>query len=285
MVNLWRVSMNNLLAAVAANNRFLGHTNPIMTAAIADGGSVQDREYIQRAARGIVDAGHLDNLKLWVCAGLPKLRNSGGVDYVPKLYDISGNGNNGIQTTEAYQPYITANSLYFDGTDDVLVVPYDADMDLQTLTLMFWVKRFDTTLATNDTFLGRGAATTPTDVPFRFKWNATPAIEFNFVNNGSSYISTDKGGIATTANVWFHYAGVFEKSGSNTIITLYRNGSDVDTDTAAALVPTRTTDLYIGAENNRRWIGCEENDIRLYNAALTEAEILAIYNQTSYRYA
>lgn len=248
-----------------------------MTAAIVDGGSVQDREYIQRCARQTVDQGLWGNLKLWIDPALPKLRNSGGVDYVPKLYDLSGNGNNGVQTTEAYQPVWGATGLTFDGSDDYI------ESSLQTienLTISLWIKYNDPTYFPYFLFWGNTWLTSniylaivPTNLGYtriRF-WNFTGAQDGAI---GTSDTADDNWHLHTFSvsgkNSSVYVDGEWEADG--TITNNYINGG-----VRKIFLATRAT--------NTVFVDGSLNDIRIYSPALTATEIAAIYNQTSYRYA
>jgi hypothetical protein len=284
------------MLGVIANQRFLGHTNPIMTAAVADGGSILDREYVQRVYRGVHDAGHADNLKLWVCAGLPKLRNSGGVDYVPELYDLSGNGNNGVQATEANQPRISSSSLVFARTTDttgesLAISSNPASLQItDNLTAMCW---FNAT-SIND----YGILSKYTNTLNQRSWaililggyltiNLSSDGTFN-TGSRKQYRSTN----TVTAGEDYHVAFTF----ANNVLKLYINGSEDTTvtktydDSMSTIYNTSAPVRLSGYEasstqNTRHFIGSID-DSRVYGTtALTATEIAAIYNQTSYRYA
>lgn len=277
--------MNTLLQAVAANQRFLGKTNPIMTAAVADGGSIQDREYIQRAARGIADAGLWGNLKLWIDPGLAKLRNSGGTDYIPKIYDFSDNANNGVQTTEGSQPYLTSGKLTFDGSADFLSCGNGASLNFGTgtFTVQLWLYKNLSSSSTLYRALSKGANSDVTS-------QAGFAIVMNdetcgfLVNPTGTRVSTYTGNVLSTTT-WYLITGVCERG---SLQRIFYNTTAGNTATApVGDVSNATLDLHIGKNSSSSagyWPG-RLADIRIYNTALTGDQITAIYNQTSYRYA
>lgn len=270
---------------ILSNNRFLGHTNPIMTAAVTDGGSVLDREYIQLCARQMVDMGLWGNLKLWVDPGLCKQSST----LVSKSYDISGNGNDATQSVGTNQPTYNTISIAFDGVDNYIQVAYDADINLQTLSLCLYVKRIDDNVSSLTSIVAREVATSPTEVPYRFYYSlesSAPALRFEFYTGGASRRIYETGGLLSTKNQWYHYVCTAEVSGSDTLLKMYRDASLVASGTITGyLPPQRNVPLFIGAENNRRFSGSEIGDLRLFNTVLTGTQITAIYNQTSYRYA
>lgn len=272
---------------ILSNNRFLGKTNPTMAAAAADGGSVLDREYIQRAARGIVDAGHWSNLKYWGVAGLAKLRNSGGVDYVPKLYDLSGEGNDGVQTTEGSQPVWGATGLDFDGSDDFLDCGNDSSLRIRNnLTVCFWIKN-DTGNFTKFA-LGRfNSSTTKRAWLVLYGGTTTNTLRVNvYANDAGTTLKSYSTTNAMNDGNWHFVSFTF----ADNVLKYYVDGSELTggdltklTDNTVDLLTDSDVSLYF-ANPTANFAG-NINDLRIYNTALTATEIAAIYNQTSYRYA
>jgi hypothetical protein len=273
---------------ILANNRFLGKTNPTMAAAVADGGSVLDREYIQRCARQIVDQGQWDNLKLWIDPGLAKLRNSGGIDYVPKAYDLSGNDNDGIQATESNQPVWGATGMTFDGSNDWVDCGNDNSLRANSnITVMMWLR---TSATNNSDFIARSDTTLSkrcwtiyhSTQKLRVQVNATGGTSAadriihehdNAINDGE----------------WHHVCFSFSANTLNLYIdTNNTNNTVIDNGTVSSIYDS-DVNLTIGARLANslpsQFSDADINDIRIYNTALTATEIAAIYNQTSYRYA
>jgi hypothetical protein len=267
------------LTGIIANQRFTGHTNPIMTAAVGDGGSILDREYVQRAYKGVHDAGHADNLKFWGCAGLAKLRNSGGVDYVSKGYDLSGNGYHYTQATEANQPVLTLPAFVLDGTD---VFAQGSTIPITDFTILAWIKTSNSAavmriLSHQDTNTGQ-----PNGVYYlRINAGKVQSAVRPTGGSASAIITT-----TTVSDDAWHLVAV-TRSGATMVINI-----DGDEDISEGSKVTGIIDsgklalgaLYYAATPSEFFIG-SKNDIRLYNTALTATEIAAIYNQTSYRYA
>lgn len=285
--------MNTLLQAVAANQRFLGKTNPTMTAAVADSGSILDREYIQRAARGIVDAGHWSNLKLWVDPGLAKLRNSGGVDYVPKLYDFSGNGNNPAQTDESLQPYLTSGFLDFNA--DYLITPDSNSLTFgngttdSAFSISFWID-----MQQNKAKAIMAKASAAAVGEYYFNVGSNNVLTFRLVDNSASSYHT----ISTATNYfpagWHFFVMTYSGNGATTGVKFYKDNSEdtsLTKSTTGTYTATENTNepLYIGSRGTTtattNFFEGKLNDIRVYNIELTSAQMTAIYNQTSYRYA
>lgn len=271
------------------NNRFLNHTNPIMAAAAADGGSVLDREYIQRCARQMVDMGLWDNLKLWIDPGLAKLRNSGGIVYVPKAYDLSGNDNDGIQATESNQPVLESIDFATDGVVDYLDCGNDASLNFGTgsFSICFWVLRNNNENTINNLRIMSKAAYDNTSGQSGYAfWGSINAISFG-VNPGGTRTIVSTGAIMTRGN-WYMIVGICDRAGN---MEIYLNG-DMKSSAAAPAgsVSNATYGLHIAVSNPPGagpsylcWDG-KISDLRVYNSILTSTEIAAIYNLTKGRY-
>jgi hypothetical protein len=288
-----------------ANNRFLWHTNPIMSAAITDGGSVLDREYIQRAARGIVDAGHLDDLAYIILAGLANTRTSGTDVYVSEVYDLSGNTHNATQPDDDYQPKVVDGFFRGDYITPWLgtCLRHDDHMPLvgqNSFTIMCWVKIDDVTVPENIygywlmNERGEIGTTIGRPVNYSLSFNKSSGQFYFFIMEVST--STIIPVYSTTSpldDTWYHVAATCNDATNE--IKIYVNGSlegtsDFSTITrdkngeksalmGAAWSADLITDFYAGFA----LVGYA-NDFRGYTKVLTETEIAKIYNETSYRY-
>lgn len=280
--------MNTLLQAVAANQRFLGKTNPTMTAAVADGGTINDRVYIQAAARQIVDMGHWSNLMFWGDSGLVKLRNSGGVDYVSKVYDITANGNNAAQTAEANQPFITSSVIEFDGSADYLTVTHNTNLNPGTGDFSGMAYVYVDTL--KETFIFNKRVNGIGDTNgwfFRLNTTGTPAYLYSNIlidTSSETLIQTNTNNGDLSLSAYYMVSFSIDRDGN---MYLYVNGvvkNSVDI-TAKTSAISSTENLLIGNDNRGTYYyDGRLADLRLYNRYITEAEWLKIFNATKSRY-
>lgn len=101
------------------------------------------------------------------------------------------------------------------------------------------------------------------------------------------YGATEK--VLFPTSKWFHIAYTYNSADG--IRALYLNGTKVLQDTityndapmGAITIPTTATDFYIGKNPNtvQTWLGNylgDMDDFRIYNVALTEAQVGALYN-------
>jgi len=88
-----------------------------------------------------------------------------------------------------------------------------------------------------------------------------------------------------TLNTWYHDVGVY--SGGNSV-TIYRNGSFVDSTSGTAQGNLSTqgtrTNFLIANRDNLTSLPCKVGLVRVYNKALTAAEVLRNYNATKNRF-
>jgi len=89
-----------------------------------------------------------------------------------------------------------------------------------------------------------------------------------------------------TLNTWYHDVGVY--SGGNSI-TIYRNGSSVSSTSGTAQGNLSTqgtrTNFLIANRDNINSLPCKVGLVRVYNKALTAAEVLSNYNATKGRFS
>jgi len=194
--------------------------------------------------------------------------------------DSSGYGNNGtvVNPTGGLG---TGGSVWFKDPERGMVISFNGTdgtgacvttgvtIPMMTLendfTWVFWAKQHASQATNNDTILGNryGGTATPQFIKF------TPT-RFENYNNDGSYVN----GINYTsipADVWIHHAVV--KDGAS--LTYYRNGVVTLTNTMTLTVDPNP--FYMGADGysgvQEAWQGYL-SDVRLYERALTEGEVL-----------
>ena len=197
----------------------------------------------------------------------------------PIIVDQSGNGHNGtLYGTPSWVPgYNGLYALQVNGTTDYALADDSDGLDLTTgLTLAAWIRpgKYATQdlikKATNGGVNGfeLSVATTKTDDSSRKVF-----FRINQAATGDTYRIN-----ATTVypidGTWMHVAATFD--GAN--MRLYINGTEESILSAPGLViETNTLPLGIGAQSDgtRRFQGAVD-DARVYNRALSAAEILAL---------
>lgn len=204
---------------------------------------------------------------------------SGLVAYYPfngSADDEAGN-NDGIVNgaTLSVDRYGNSGKAYnFDG-NDYIEIPNATSLNLNYTTLSFWVN-----------------AKSSTEV---VSYLITKGWDFEqnygiYVNNGNKGIEMQGrvGGNwlgaysppnTLTLNQWNHVTGVFDGNK----FTIYINGLKSTENAATGLLTVNNQNLFLGRNStinsgSAYWLNGSLDDVRIYNRALSEAEIQAIYN-------
>ena len=192
------------------------------------------------------------------------------------LTDASGNGNNGTvgAGSAAYAAGVYGQAWNANGANTVRV-SHNASLDLQNLTISLWAKRTGS-INNNDQVIGRLVSLSPVNVPYRLLFGPDLQLLWGFFD-GAQQVVTDSGGISSVTDVWFFYALTFYVSGGSTTISIYRDAELIGSNTVLATPPIRTSDLFIGGEDNRRFFAGQIDNTMIYNRALSPSEIKTLY--------
>ena len=187
--------------------------------------------------------------------------------------------NNAIGNLRNGTTYITSNggAFDFDGSDDFIEFSDDTNLNNQTLTMESWVK-LDTTLYQRAFIFEKGSVNTQYsnfqenngNFFFRTKGLSTEDLGLNLTNHVS-------------AGEWFHIVCTY---GSG-VKYVYINGVAITTQTGlTGTIPTNTTGLFLGAygPGTSYFMDGKIAVSRVYNTALTAAEVLQNYNAQKNRF-
>jgi hypothetical protein len=192
------------------------------------------------------------------------------------VYDVS---NTALSWTASNITYNTDPIKYFsfNGSNSSLVSSTSSAYDSQTITMECWF--YPNALAQNGFLFEKGAVNTQYsmflngDGTFYFRTYSS-TTENNLTFTLSSYV---------TVSTWTHIACVYS-SGTKTI---YINGTQITQSTGAGAVNTGQTNQYIGkygnAADNYPFNG-RIAESRVYNIALSAAQVLQNYNATKDKY-
>ena len=185
--------------------------------------------------------------------------------------------NTGTLTNGVTYQSINGGVFDFDGTDDYISFPDDTNLNNQTLTMESWVK-LDTTLYQQAFIFEKGNVNTQYS---------------NFQeNNGNFYFRTMTLSIQdlalnltnhVSAGDWFHIVCTY---GSG-VKRIYINGIAITTQTGlTGTIPTNTTGLFLGAygPGSSYFIDGKIAVSRVYNKALTQAEVTQNFNAQKSRF-
>jgi hypothetical protein len=200
------------------------------------------------------------------------------------INDISGNGLNGSLSNITFtSPYFTYNgtSSQVSVADNALLEPGSGDW-----TMEVWVNQ---STSGNDVVLGKfdnGGASQDVSYSIRTT-NTTYYAQIGSGSGAGSTLFVNSTSYIGTLNTWYQIVYVFKNGGTKTLET-FVNGSSIGTVShSLASVLNSTNPLYIGSYNGgefAQWFDGEIGITRLYNAALTSAQVLQNYNADKSKY-
>ena len=188
---------------------------------------------------------------------------------------------------QTYTPGRFGQAFHFNGVNQSVTAPGSASLDQWTqFTLEAWMKLDQTADPINDApgrmvinRVGRADDQVNYNQGYQFGfWNNARNLVLAFNTNGQAWP-----GIYTEAvlpapmptNVWLHYAATYDHSA----VILYLNGVPLKTNViGAATIAHSTSSFRIGMDDNGNCpFPGSIDDVRVYNRALTAAEIASLY--------
>lgn len=224
-------------------------------------------------------------------AGFLRAQGPGLIAYYPfrgNANDASGNGYNGI----VYGAVLTidrfgnANNAYsFNGISDHIDAPYDSSFYPASFCAAVWVNVNslpDTGLSyilTNS-----GDKHTPPYDPFRLRIDALGQVYSRFEGDTDSVHVRLFSETLLNTGEWYFIATYYDHLSGKS--ALYINGVMEDSITRPMTLDTNSIGFMIGARqiyngnvSNDEFFDGSIDDIRLYNRALSDTEILSLYNE------
>jgi len=213
--------------------------------------------------------------------------------------DSSGLGNTGYlqgftSTTSALVAGKIGQGLKFDGVDDCGVIGNQASLInlTNTLSVSAWIKTKVSALQrpiAGDSYPNSEGAT------FGYTLEDYGSNYYRFVVENST--NPTSGGIVSVQstagsvplNKWTHIVGTYDGSGN---LRMYINGT-LNNSTASSTISTINASnkrFIIGSSDNTTGTGCLNfyngsiDDVRVYNRALSAAEVTALYNLNQSKY-
>ena len=190
--------------------------------------------------------------------------------------DLSGNNSNGTLTNGPTFSAGNQGSIVFDGTNDYVVVG-SKTYTYNGGSWEIWTKL--NSINRQQGFMGANVA----PLYLNFFMGTNNLMRWEVIGNSSlTFLSINSTTVFTTG-IWYHVIGTF--NGVNN--TLYINGvQETTTTTGATNIPTTyAADLYLGDYGAGAFPGAENIAIsRIYNRALSAAEVLQNYNATKIRF-
>jgi Tfp pilus assembly protein PilX len=156
----------------------------------------------------------------------------------------------------------------FDGVDDSVPVPHSADLSLtEGITLMAWIN--SNNLSNFHTVIIKGNSINGGN--YRFGTDGRK-LNFSFQDGAIRQFKTSDLKLKTAT--WYHIAATFDNA--NDTVRIYRNGTPVGSWSTTRQPTTNTQILNIGGNQSGEYWNGVLDDVRIYNRALSAAEIAAV---------
>lgn len=200
------------------------------------------------------------------------------------ITDLSGNGLNGTMSNITFtSPYFSYNgsSSQINIADNALLEPGSGSW-----TMEVWVNQ---SVSGNDVVLGKfDPGGLSVDVSYSIRTTGT--TYYAQIGSGSGSGSTlfvNSTSYAGTIGTWAQIVYVFTNGATKTLQT-FVNGSSIGTVShSLSSILNTTSNLYIGSYNNgeySQWFDGKIGITRLYNSALTSAQVLQNFNADKSKY-
>ena len=207
-----------------------------------------------------------DGLKLWLDASNPASYPGSGTTW----YDLSGNGNNGTMVNGVVP---LSNAMSFDGVDDYVSI--QRLPILSGYTTCHWIKiniqkrnSFNALSYTYEDSVGSTLFST-----------GFGQIVFSIGRDDTYYVS---GNNEIVVGEWIKIDVVMIPSG---VSRIYKNGVQLGALATPKLPTFNVGEFAFGRlVINNDYLNGQQNDIAIYNRALTPEEVLQNYNATKHKY-
>ena len=196
--------------------------------------------------------------------------------------DLSGRGNTGtLQPTLSPPTWTTGRvggALSFDGVNDFVNVGAGASLNIiNALTIEFWAKNFDWPSQQYRTVTWKGRHSSP---PGWGVMTGDTRNNYGFYAWIGGVWTFTNGPALANLDAWNHIVFTYDRTDNR--IRIYYNGALVMSPVAApagGLIDTSGVSLRIGYPYSNFFHGLID-EVRIYNRALTEAEVRANFNAT-----
>jgi hypothetical protein len=215
-----------------------------------------------------------DGLVLCLDAGNSKSYSGSGTAWT----DLSGNNNSGTLTNGPTFSSTNGGAIGFDGSNDYINGVHNAQVDLTgNMTAEAWFYISSNTFDWVRVF-GKSDAVNNTNRTYGL-WYNIGGSAFLYQRYGSSAINAQATRTVST-NTWYHMVG----TSNGTSHVLYLNAQIAASGTAGSTFYSTTTPYTVGFAGFHARLSGYVSSVRLYNRALSAAEVLQNYNTTKGRF-
>jgi Concanavalin A-like lectin/glucanases superfamily len=206
-------------------------------------------------------------------------------DFNNNLKDHSGNGNNAIESNILYEFEQTGNgTVYFDGNSNYVKIKNAPSLNpVNAISIAFWFKPVD--------YVGIGTEpvvlkpfTSHTSPYYQYLLGVAGSYglaHYNFTFDvcvNGAYVGINSGPNTWVPDTWYFVVAVYDGQQ----LTMYVNGVLKKSLIAPGTISVFDTDLYLGKQANfTSFTPGTLDNLRIYNRAITLAEISEIYAATA----
>ena len=191
------------------------------------------------------------------------------------ITDQSGSGNNGTYNGGMG---VAGGKFVFDGVDDYISAPstVGAFTSGQGFAISAWVKAITLPVFTGS-ILVKGYGTGGQERPW-WMLNLTSTGIVGIQTRTSGNVTADASGGNINDAAEHHIVGVYDPSGAT--LKIYIDATLIATTSSiiADAYGTNSKPLEIGGTHSARWWQSQNDDIRIFNRAITAAEVTTLYN-------
>ena len=217
-----------------------------------------------------------DGLVLCLDAGNRKSYPGSGTTWT----DLSGRGNTGTLTNGPTYSSSNGGNIVFDGTDDYISIPHTTNFNLaaNNFTIEGWLYSY----VESQTSVFVNKRTTVNNV----RWIAialqTNQIKFWASSNNSTW---DISNAVPFGNISINTPYYFSVVRNGTSFTGYLNTIPTSIATSSATIADNTSNLILGADIDMHRLNGSISNFRIYNRALSAAEIQQNFNALRSRFS
>jgi hypothetical protein len=213
---------------------------------------------VEDAHGNAITAGSQTTFSYGTCAGEWHFDENAG----DTARDATGNNNHGVLTGAAWATGFAGSGLSFDGNDTLKITTADFNMDsTNSFTIALWFRAV--------TFTGNLMLRGQYFYPYALLFSGSTLRSCVRTTTATNYLN---GNQTLAADTWYHV--VLTYNSADSLRTIYIDGAADTANTTNGHVLSLST-------NQRTWIGAGFNgvidEVRLYNRALSAAEIEALY--------
>jgi Tfp pilus assembly protein PilX len=161
-----------------------------------------------------------------------------------------------------------SGALHFDGVDDQVIIPHSNELNIEkAITISAWIYNDSTSIANSYRIISKEKEGANDNFFMALQ------SKYLWMGVGGSFFSPN---YIFSPNQWYHVAGTFDSDAGE--VRMYVDGVELLMQGTGANLSANDTDLYIGSnwQETKWWQGLLD-DIRIYDRALTAAEIAELF--------